>query len=113
MIDSSQITNSEFVKLNGCLTLERIEPLLDVEQAYTQILEGDSLLDEVEGSFPKEDFAAKIIGALHTLAKRMRGDTKDTLLGIISDLEEKQMEIYRETEHGRDNLATYRSLIGD
>lgn len=60
-IDSSGMSNAEFYRLNGSMSSERIEALLDREEATPDLGSVACDLDGAKAGFPDEDCAATLI----------------------------------------------------
>jgi uncharacterized protein YunC (DUF1805 family) len=89
---------------------DQMEELLDIAARMESIqsIEGN-LIDA--NSYPTEDFLSGPIDRLHDLAKRLRGDNKETLLAIIETLDDIAQCTHYESEHGRSELKSALSTI--
>ena len=119
MSTSTSLTNKEYFKLNGTLSAERIEGLLDLESAvYVDVLE-DIITSTKEAitQFPEEDFLQPVISELNTLLKTLRGDNRLALANIITAVEDIQSDITNSSEYALANLnsaiETINNIITD
>jgi hypothetical protein len=108
-IEATNLTNKEYYRLNGTLSEERIEALLEIDVN----VDGSSpaaYIDEAMGTFPNEDFLEHIIKKVREVAKRVRGDNKDDLDQILLDLEDLQDKVNNDSDYGRSELE---NALGD
>ena len=102
----SSMTPHEQYNVTGTLRPDTIEALLEL--ATPERMEAGSgatiHIREASGQFMPEDFMAEQIGALHALAKTMRGEKRDTLQYIIEQIDDAvQCQSYASV-YGQDEL---------
>jgi len=105
-IEASNMTYAEYYHLNGMLSAERTESILstlDAAQAL-DVREYASYAQEAQGGFPAEDFLSEVIEELQAMAKRLRGDNKDSLQHIISKLDDIAQCQFNAADYGREQL---------
>lgn len=107
MIEASNLSHTEYFRLNGQLSSERVEQLLDDSKIAIEldVREFAPYAQEASGQFPSEDFLHEIVSDLYYLAKRMRGETKKELLGIIESLEDALQCQANASDYGRGELS--------
>lgn len=105
------LTNREYLSLHSTLSLDRIEALVQMEDAIRGQEGVLNYLDEVGGGFPGEDFLNDIINNLRALSKRLRGVNKDELNSIIEQVEELQASTTHESEYGLEQLKLAKAAI--
>jgi hypothetical protein len=104
MYIASNLTPREAYRLNGQLSHELIESLLDTVETV-EGAEGVSChVQEAIGCFPKEDFLASFIDDLYKLSKRLRGENKAEALHLIEKAEDLQQCVFNEGDYGRSEL---------
>lgn len=98
-------TAEEFYRINGYLSKDYAEPLLDAQNKLDSVSGVDAHIQEAMGQFPAEDFLSEIVSDLHALAKRMyKGDNKTELLRIIESLNDAlQCQLYA-SDYRREEL---------
>lgn len=104
MISASNMTASEFYRLNGCLSSEHIEDLLNVEDRLQAIENIDGNIEEALHQYPSEDFLVSVVDRLQELSKRLRGANREELNGIIEALEDIGMTTFQAADYGRGEL---------
>lgn len=98
-------TAEEFYRLNGYLSKEYAEPLLDAQSKLDSVSGVDVHIEEAIGQFPAEDFLSSVKSDLHALAKRMyKGDNKTELLRIIEALDDALQCQFYASDYGREEL---------
>jgi hypothetical protein len=102
-IEATNLTNEEYYRLNGTLSAERIESLLNIT-ANVDDSSPAAYIEEAMGTFPKEDFLESVIKKVRAVAKRVRGDNKDDLDQILLDLEDLQSSVNNNSDYGRSEL---------
>lgn len=126
MIDSSALTHEEAFRLNGTLSEQRIEALLEEAAGAPHAEDIGPKVDEARGQFPDEDFFSECeeellghLDALKELAKSVRGNNKAEIQSIIDRLEQclatvkrKVEEVVNSAEEGRIGLSEALSLLG-
>ncbi|MGE8165211.1 hypothetical protein ACQKRQ_34310 [Paraburkholderia sp. NPDC080076] len=105
-IEASGLSNAEFYRLNGTMSIDRIEALLDREAAAPDLGGVACDVDEAKAGFPDEDCAAALIERMQKLAKRMRGDTRRELLELVAELETLQTSLANSAEYGCEKLKS-------
>ncbi len=83
MIEGTNLSNNEYYKLNGSLSSDRIEALLDLDGLMEFVSGTHYYLEEAQGQFPEEDFLCGVVNKLHKLADKLRGDNKAAVLDIV------------------------------
>ncbi|MFI3187894.1 MAG: hypothetical protein QX198_18110 [Methylococcaceae bacterium] len=105
-IESSAMTNAEYYNLNGTLSDERIERLLDVEDLM-EVVDPENLvtqLEEVTNAFPNEEFAEDLIYELYNLAPELADNHAKTLYSILERLEHRIQATMNDANYGIDIL---------
>ncbi|QGZ63775.1 hypothetical protein [Paraburkholderia acidisoli] len=110
-IIASTMSYAECYRINGSLPPERIEDLLDGKRVLDQIVSVPGELDEARGCFSGEDFAEKILKGLRELAKRVRGENRETLSGLIEELAQLQTTIAGQAEYGIEKIDSAREMV--
>lgn len=106
MIHSSNMTHEEFYRVNGTLTPERIDSLLDEKgtlEAF-DVREYVPCAQEAKGCFIGEDFMQEHLDDLKDIAKRLRGDNRNSLLMLIDRMESTIQEACQSAEYGASEL---------
>jgi hypothetical protein len=98
------MTNKECFRLNGTLPAERIEKLIGIEEQFDKFEDVSIDIGEAIGQYPDEDCLSSIIKDLNDLCKKLRGDNRAHLQGIICDLEEKESTLIQSAEYGTEKL---------
>ena len=101
-IDSTNLTNAEYFRLNGNLSNDRIESLLDLEETAESV-NLDNLgtnLEEIRGSFPYDEFAEDVIYELEQLAGLLNDEQAIDLYRIIKTLEHRVISLIDEANYG-------------
>ncbi len=105
------LTNREYLSLHSTLSLDRVEALVQMEDAISG-QEGAIIdIDEAKGCFPGEDFLNDIINNLRALCKHLRGANKEELKGIIEQVEELQASTTQGSEYGLEKLKEAKEAI--
>ena len=84
----NNMTPAEHLKLHGSLPIEVIEKLIENNAKFENVDDIATKINEARGQFPQEDFMAGAISDLQTVVKRLRGDNREALLGIIEQLDD-------------------------
>lgn len=100
----NHLTNEEEFRLTGTLSSDKIEKLLNFAGLEDSVWSCISGLSDVQSSFPSEDFLHGIERRLTELAKKLRGENKEILLGVIDDLADVISSTNSATENGVDLL---------
>ena len=98
------LTPSEQYRINGTLSAETIESLLDNAEAVSKAEGVYAHVQEALGCFPREDFLTGLIDDLHKLSQRLRGDNKAIALSLIEQAEDLQQCVFNEGDYGRSEL---------
>jgi hypothetical protein len=104
------MTDDEFYRLNGTLSPERIERLLDL----TIHIDGSNpsnYIEEATATFPKEDFLEAVLKKLNRIAKNVRGDNRTDINDVIETLEQLATDTYNTSEYGRSELDNALAVI--
>jgi len=107
----SSLTPTETFRMYGSLTRRQIEDLLGKDEALRELEGIDAHIDEAMCQYPAEDFLESIKTRLHELSKKLRGDNKDTLNGIIESLDDIAQCTFYAADYGRDELQKARNAI--
>lgn len=113
MIQASNMTHEEFYRVNGTLTPERIDAILserDTLEAF-DVREFAPCAQEARGCFIAEDFAQEHLYDLRDIAKRLRGDNRNSLLMLIERLESTIQEACQSAEYGASELDKIISTV--
>ena len=105
-IYATNMTHAEHFRVNGTLPAERIEALLDIAANEDQFI-GNwvDTIQEARGCYVPEDFLQSRISDLHYLAKFLRGANRQSLLEIITAMEDDIREQVQSSEYGADELG--------
>lgn len=98
------LTPREQFRMNGQLNAETTEELLDNAEALLEVEGVSAQVQEAVGCFPKEDCLTDLLDSLNILSKRLRGDNRTALLGLIEQAEELQQSLFNEGDYGRSEL---------
>lgn len=107
------LTPREQFRINGQLSPETTEELLDNAEALLKAEGVSSQVQEALGCYPGEDFLAGLIDSLQTLAKRLRGDNREALLGLVEQAEDLQQCVFNEGDYGRSELREALKTLAD
>jgi len=107
------LTPAEQYRINGTLSAETIESLLETSEALEKAQDITGQLSEALGCYPAEDFLASFIDDLHKLAKRLRGDNRDEAMRLIESAEDLQQCVFNEGDYGRSELREARKTLED
>lgn len=113
MTPNSSMTPEEEYRLTGTLRPEMIEVLLDDSASLEGTTGVSAHLQEAMCQYPAEDFLADAITRLQKLAKRIRGDNREALLGIIESLDDVAQCTFNAVDYGRDELSKALKAIGE
>lgn len=113
-MEASSLTDKEYYALNGVLSVERIERILDREEAQISAeLAADSIKESLV-PFGSEDFLAGILDRVVEIKRRSRSkDTKSDLDGLYAALEDLQQCIFYAMESQKEGLYKALSYLGD
>lgn len=100
----SSLSPQETYRMHGRLTRAQIENLLDQEQKYKQLEGIDACVSEAMAQFPAEDFLEDIKSRLNELSKKLRGDNREALAGIIESIDDLAQCTFYATDYGRSEL---------
>lgn len=104
MYVASNMTTKEFLRINGYVTREQAETLVDLGTAAEEVGDLGSLLSEVKTGFPEEDFLGGPIRALQGLARVVRGSNRQRVVDLIGELNMIQSEINGQVEYAQEEL---------
>lgn len=108
MIESSEMTNAEYLRLNGALSLERMHEMvrLEEESGFLASAAESAKVYVQEGmtQFPAEDFLENIKQRLIDLQKSTRGSNREALAGIIESLDDLAQTTFYAADYGRSEL---------
>ena len=107
------LTPAEQYRINGTLSAETIESLLDNAEAVTNAEGVSAHVQEAMGCYPGEDFLASFIEDLHNLSKRLRGDNRVEALRLIESAEDLQQCVFNEGDYGRSELREALKTLED
>ncbi len=97
------LTNREYLSLHSTLSLDRIEALVQMEDAIRGPQGALNYMDEASGCFPDEDALQDTISNLETLHNELRVTSEDDLRLIKDDF---QCDLYSVIEGLRDLQTT-------
>ena len=98
------LTPAEQYRINGQLSPETIESMLDNAESIERCDGVSVQVTEALGCFPAEDFLASFIEDLHKLSKRLRGENREEALRLIESAEDLQQCVFNEGDYGRSEL---------
>lgn len=105
----SSLTIKEHFNLHGSLPTATIEQLVDDLADRGPVNEAAEAatvyMGEASGQFPAEDFLSAVTGKLQDLAKRLRGNNKAELLGIIESMDDIAQTTFNAADYGREQLG--------
>ena len=104
MTDIGSYTPREYYRLHGRLPERTIEALIDTSEDVESLPDVAPYISEASGQFPEEDFLGEAIEQVQDLAKKLRGDNRETAREIAVMLENIQQTITGGTEYGREQL---------
>ena len=105
------ITAEEEFRMAGQVTGDRLQELLKYSEAASKFDDLESKVREAYAQYPAEDFLSDIKARLHELAKRLRGQNKEELLGIIECLSDVDQCTFYATECGTTELDDALKII--
>jgi hypothetical protein len=107
MIDCANMTHLEVYRVNGTLSTERLESLLDAsEQAIdTDVSNWKATLQEARSCYLSEDFLDARISDLQALAKSLRGNNRQALFDIIATIQDDVLQAVQSSEYGADEIG--------
>lgn len=105
------LTPREQLKLHGRLSERQLEDLIDWHEDTSEVASVDACLQEARGQYPAEDFLSDAIERLHKLAKNLRGDNRQTLVGIIESLDDVAQCTFNAADYGRAEIRKAESAI--
>ena len=111
MYQAYNLTPREAYRINGTLSDESIESLLDAQESI-EAAEGVSYqIQEAAGSLPPEDFLFSFIRDLNELSKRTRGQTQQTARELVQEAKRLQIELTQMAEYAADELKQARKTL--
>lgn len=96
------LTAEEQFRLNGELTREQIGELLDSAAALESAQSAGCYIEEARSQYPSEDFLETAMELVREIQAHVRGENADRIKRLMAELEERQSEIGRATEYGRE-----------
>lgn len=105
MIEGSNMSDSEFYRMNGTLSGERIERLINITDGIdVPISAVDAKIWEARTCFPEEDFIQDLVHELRDLGKSLRGEKKQVLDRILVSMDEELTQLRQSAEYGISEL---------
>ena len=111
MYQAYNLTPREAYRINGQLSPECIESLLDNAEAVSKAEGVSARVSEAMGSLPSEDFLSDFIADLYALSKRLRGDNKTDALSLLDKAESLKTELQQMAEYAEDELCKARTEL--
>lgn len=96
----SSLSSREEFALNGTLSAETIEQLLDVADDYAAWEDKLPLLQDAICQYPVEDCLSDISWQLRCLAELLKGERKAHVERIMEEVRAKERELYHSAEEG-------------
>ncbi|MFK3740917.1 hypothetical protein [Massilia sp. TN1-12] len=106
------LTPREHLKLHGSLPERQLEQLIEWRERTEEVVSTTAYLQEARGQYPAEDFLACPIERLHQLAKKLRGENREALLGIIESLDDIAQTTFNAADYGRSELRKAEAALG-
>lgn len=106
MINSSTMTNDEFYKINGTMSDERINAMLDSEGNYEEMHVGNfqrNAQEALAGMIDK-DFLCDEVDYLKQFGKSMRGNNKVEFMSLVKRIEDALKQQIANSEYGKSEL---------
>lgn len=100
----SNMSPHETFRMYGRVSKSQLEALLETDERLEGIDGIDAHIDEAIAQFPAEDFLEGIKSRLHDLSKKIRGDNKEDLKGIIEALDDLAQCTFNSADYGRSEL---------
>lgn len=113
MYINHNMTAREALRIHGTVPLDKLEDLLDREDALKEVQEIDANLKEAMAQYPAEDFLQTPINRLHELAKRLRNENRQEVLAIIGQLDDIAQCTFYAADYGRDELRKALKTVED
>lgn len=111
---ASNMTNSEYYALNGTLSVERIEAILDAEEFSPRIEEAISDINEAMNPFNSEDFLCSTLDRILKIKKMTRSSAiADELSALYGSLEDLQQVTFYAMQHQKEKLNEALSALGE
>ncbi len=104
MFEISNLSLREKFRLNGTLSPDDIERLLDLEELPERIKSARIYISEAEGCYREESFLGLQRSALSKLHSNLRGANKETLGEIIKSINDDLDEMRANSEYWREQL---------
>jgi len=111
MYQDYNLTPREAYRINGQLSPECIESLLDYQESIAGCENVSAQVSEALGCFPAEDFLASFIEDLHALSRNLRGANREEALRLIESAEDLQQCVFNEGDYGRSELREARKTL--
>ena len=110
---ASNMTNLEYYALNGTLSADRIEAILDSEEDTPLIETAISEIKESMNPFKSEDFLCPILDRIIKIKKLTRSSAvADELTALYSAIESLQQETFYAMEYQKEKLYSALSSLG-
>lgn len=111
---ASNMTNSEYYALNGTLSVERIEAILDAEEFSPRIEEAIFVINEAMNPFNSEDFLCSTLDRILKIKKMTRSSAiADELSALYGSLEDLQQVIFYAMDAQKEKLHEALSALGE
>ena len=113
MYVASNMTLAEEFRMNGALSADSIESLIEREALLDGLNGIEVKIKEGMTQFPAEDFLQGPIKRLHQLAKKLRGDNRSEVLAIIESLDDIAQCTFNSADYGRSELKDALKIYED
>lgn len=111
---ASNMTNSEYYALNGTLSAERIEAILDAEEFAPRIEGAISDIKEAMHPFSAEDFLSSTLDRILKIKNSTRSAAvKEELSALYGSLEDLQQVIFYAMDAQNEKLHEALSALGE
>ena len=111
MYQAYNLTPREAYRINGTLSDESIESLLDAKESMERAEGVSCQIQEAMGSLPREDFLSDFIADLCALSKRVRGQNQTDALALLEAAYSLQNELQQMAEYAEDELCKARTTL--
>ena len=111
---ASNMTNREYYALNGTLSAERIEAILDAEEFSPRIEGAISDINEAMNPFNSEDFLCATLDRILRIKKMTRSSAiADELSALYGSLEDLQQVTFYAMQYQKEKLHEALSALGE
>ena len=111
---ASNMTNSEYYALNGTLSVERIEAILDAEEFSPRVEGAISDINEAMTPFNSEGFLCSALDRILKIKKMTRSSAiADELSALYGSLEDLQQVIFYAMDAQKEKLHEALSALGE